>query len=730
MDALLTIQNGISAITRTGSATSWHGSWRELFRGKTVYLCHDCDAAGEAGNAKVGRALTGVADVFLLRLPFGITEKHGKDLTDFWLEGGTRADLRELMDAALPFGDERAQPADIPDAEVQEAFDSNRAGRALRLNVTTRGKKEPGYTIPAVFTLACDRGAGAKCEHCPLAQVSGAATARIEPSDPTVLKLLETRERAVHDVLRQAYGAVKCNRLEIEVIEHQAVEVLYARSSVDHRTGSVDAADYKAIKLTSAGKHDTQPNQTVQVVGALHPNPNTQANDFLAWSVLPVKTSLDLFELTPELHGMMTIFEPERDQSPLQKAVHIATELSTHATRIYGLARMHVAMDLVFHSLLGFSFEGQPLDRGWLELLVVGDTRTGKSEALAKLMAWYGAGEMVSCEAASFAGVIGGLQQYAGREWVVSWGAIPTNDRRLVGLDEIGGLTTEEIGALSSVRSSGIAQLTKIQSEQTYARTRLIWMGNPRGHTMAAYTYGVDAILPLIGNNEDVARFDLATSLRTGQVEAGVINQPHEPGSLTYSQEACRALLGWVWSRTPEQVVWAPGAEQAVYRVALNLAGKYLETPPLIQGANVRKKIARLAGALAARTHSTDETGELVIIGARHIYDAAQLLNSLYRDPGFGYAERSTKALADVDEAQDRKHEIERYLPTRPGLANFMRGQGRFKNYDLQEVLNLDRDEANYIVSLLTKARMLSRQGAYNVASPILQDILRSYQGD
>jgi DNA replicative helicase MCM subunit Mcm2 (Cdc46/Mcm family) len=90
---------------------------------------------------------------------------------------------------------------------------------------------------------------------------------------------------------------------------------------------------------------------------------------------------------------------------------------------------------------LSFDFDGKRIQRGWLELLIIGDTRTGKSEVAVRLCKFFNAGEVVSCEAASFAGIIGGLQQYGGaKEWSINWGAIPINDRRLVVLDECGGL--------------------------------------------------------------------------------------------------------------------------------------------------------------------------------------------------------------------------------------------------------------------------------------------------
>jgi MCM P-loop domain len=513
------------------------------------------------------------------------------------------------------------------------------------------------------------------------------------------------------------------------VSEYQAVEVLFARPSVD-RSGSTngngDAAAYKNIKLTSVGRHDTMPNRTVRVVGALHPDPRKQLNEFLAWDVAQMETSLDRFEMNGKTMKMLQRFQPREGERPLKRLGKISRSLATHVTQIYGRPEMHAAMDMVFHSVLSFDFAGKRITRGWLDLLVLGDTRTGKSEAATRLTHHYGAGEVISCESASFAGIIGGLQQYgASKEWAVTWGAIPINDRRLVVLDEASGLTPEQIAEMSSVRSSGEAQLTKVQQERTYARTRLIWLANPRAGKMSDYTYGVQGIAPLIGNPEDIARFDLAMTVRAGEVPASEINRVHHAGRNPYTAEACAALLRWVWSRTPEQIVWDDDAEDEVFKQANKMGARYIEDPPLVQAANIREKIARMAVALAARTFSTDRSGERVVVRRWHVRDAVTFMDRIYGMPGFGYAERSREVLSDRKEAQKQTKFAKEYLYRKPGLAKFLRTTGKFRRQDLEEILNVDREQANAIISTLWSAKMVRKDKGDVRVEPTLHDILR-----
>jgi 5S rRNA maturation endonuclease (ribonuclease M5) len=732
LDAIICNQYNFRAITKTNGAKVWRPGWNDLFKDLTVYVCHDMDHDGQTANRKIARSLTrsGV-NVLVLKLPYAVTKDHGKDITDWWLEHDADRDaFQRLLDEARPFDEasvEDPQEVDPNPAAVVDAFDARRVGRPLALTVTVKGRREPGYSVPRKIEYRCTRDAGKPCMVCPLYDAEpepGEADAVIAGADPRLLEFLDATRPQVSELLRKIKGIPKCPKININVTEHQAVEILYARPSVEHSNGS--NSDYKNITLTSVGRHDTAPNQTVRVVGALHPDPRRQSNAFLTWDVSRMETSLDRFEMTSDIHEDLQRFQPKLGQKPLHKLREISNDLADHVTHIYGRPTLHAAVDLVYHSVIGFAFDGKPLDRGWMEILVVGDTRAGKSETGKLLRNFYGAGEVVLCEAATYAGIIGGAQQFGGnKEWAITWGAIPLNDRRLVILDEISALTVEEISQMSGVRSSGVAELTKIQQERTHARTRLIWMGNPRSAAMKDFTYGVQAIKPLIGSPEDIARFDLALSVSSGDVPSSEINRPREVGPQQFPQASARNLLRWVWSRSPEHVVWDQGATQAVYEAAETLGGRYVEDPPLIQAANVREKVARIAVALAARLFSTDARGESIIVKRAHVQAAVSFINVLYTNPDFGYGERSREIIEDRRAAENNAALIKRYLQNKPGLARFLRSNGQFRRQDLEEVLDIDREEANAIISQLYELRAVYKLKGDVKLQPTLHKLLR-----
>lgn len=731
-DALLTLQRGFPAITRTGSAKTWDTYWNRLFKDKTVFLCHDMDRDGQAANTKMLDTLAAVAaEVHIVRLPYDITDDHGKDLTDYWQDGANLGDFVELLYHQSELDIDLREPATpVSAVNVLNSFDARFVGQPLKMRVTITGKRTPSYLVPEDVLYTCTMDAGPKCNICPMRGHGGSYAATVESDDPLILEIMGSTQAQLHDMMRNHIKAQKCTQLRIEVVEHRTVEELYVRPSVEMaRVSYGEQGDFTHRKIVSVGRHDSLPNNTVELVGTVYPSPRTQQNEFQAWDLHKTETSIDKFEVTDTVRGYLQLFQPRGTQRPLAKLAEISRDLASHVTHIYGRNELHALMELVWHSAMAFDFGNDFIHRGWLEALIVGDTRTGKSEVAGKLIEHYGAGEYVSCESASFAGIVGGLQQLGQKEWEITWGAIPINDRRLVVLDEVSGLSFDAIQSMSSIRSSGEAQLTKIRSERTWARTRLLWLGNPRESRMDEYTYGVQAIKPLVGNNEDIARFDLAMSLRSDDVASAEINRERTTRrSHVYTHYACEAGVMWAWSRRKEHITFTDEATDLIYGLAVDLGGRYIEVPPLIQAANVRVKLARLAVALAIRTVSTDASFEQVIVKREHVEDAVKFIDRLYGHKNFGYKESSDEALKDLAEARANKDKCKKYLLNSKGLAKFFRNMGSFRRQDMEEMLDMSKEEANSKIGTLYKMRMLTREAQEIRISPVLHELLREVE--
>ena len=300
----------------------------------------------------------------------------------------------------------------------------------------------------------------------------------------------------------------------------------------------------------------------------------------------------------------------------------IAEWQSRNVTKIFDRPDLHIAVDLAYHSAPAFTFNREFIHRGMLDILILGDTRCGKGFVTERLQKYYGLGEIASGENCSFAGLIGGIQQIAGR-WLITWGLIPLNHKRIVIIDEVSSMSEADINKMSRVRSEGVAEISKILRESTVANTRLIWLANPRsGRPIVTYNTGVEALKELIGANEDISRFDFAMTVAANEVDTEIINTIAEydtSDKRKYPAELCKNLVLWVWSRKDDQIKFTSSSVKKIIEISKKLGDKYSSSIPLVQVENIRIKVAKISAAIAGRTFSTDDDCKSIIINSKPV---------------------------------------------------------------------------------------------------------------
>jgi len=372
-----------------------------------------------------------------------------------------------------------------------------------------------------------------------------------------------------------------------------------------------------------------------------------------------------------------------------------------------------------------------PFDRqvvkGWVEALICGDSSQGKSETVTQLMKHYGLGEKMECKNATVAGLLGGLQQM-GTRWFVTWGIIPTHDKRLVVLEELKGASTEVIGRLTDMRSSGIAEIPKIEKRRTHARTRLIAVSNPRSdQPLASYNFGIEAIRELIGGLEDIRRFDTALLVSSSEIDVTTLNdlQRHRPREEhRYTAELCRRCVLWAWTRTPDQVTFTDDAHSAVLDEATRLCNIFTEQIPLVDRGSMRFKLARLATSLACRLFSCGKSNpNVVVVRAVHVAYVSRLLERLYSSSVFGYADfsnaiKSTNVLLNPADIRSRVLQV-------PFPADFLEQVLHTNEIELRDICDWcgwDKSDALQLLSFLVRKHALVRDGrAYRKSPPFIE---------
>jgi len=393
-------------------------------------------------------------------------------------------------------------------------------------------------------------------------------------------------------------------------------------------------------------------------------------------------------------------------------------------TGIYERQDILLAADLTYHSVLRFKFQERVVEKGWVEMLVLGDTRTGKTATIKGLMNYYQLGEFGSGEATSFAGLVGGLSQVNNR-WNIQWGKIPLNDRRLFVIDEVSGLTQDEIALMSGIRSTGVAEITKIQSERTRARTRLIWISNPRkANPLSSYTYGCLAIKELIGKPEDISRFDIVITSASADVSTDIYNKVAEKRDIKYDYLKCRNLVLWAWSRNMSQIEIGKRTTEAILDYASLQGKKYNSSIPIVEAAEQRIKLAKLAVASACRFFSCSEDGERVLVKPHHAEFAYAFLEMCYSKSSMRYDEWAKKQ-NDQLTLKD-KEELTEDIP--PDTVEMFMESEIMNLSDVEDMVG-NRGEAKTLLKTLRKQRALAKvSGSYYKKTPAFISFLRGVQ--
>ena len=734
MDCIILNQFGVPAITHTAGAATFRPNWAGEFTGKTVWVAYDNDDAGRKGAKKVEQILAAFAEnVYLIEIPI---PAKGSDITDYLhKEGHSAKDFRLLMQAAQEakaMGSREATPLSVAGERVSlnESMAQGNQSKTMELVVSIAGKQQEPYTAPKMITATCDQSKGVVCSMCPIAASNGQAEIEVREDDEQLFRFVDVSEQRRKQLLKEITGARCTDRVEYDIDENYHIEELLVQPSVDDRR---DDETQQPIRRTafSVSTHSSTVNRKVRLVGKNVPDPKTGKLRFMSWINQGVELDIDKFQLTPELRARLETFQPDVGQSPLDKSLEIASDMAANVTHIYGRDLLHVGYDLVWHSPLSFKIHDMTVAKGWLEMMVVGDTRTGKSEAATRLSKHYRSGVVQSCEGMSFPGIVGGVQQIDGR-WHMTWGIVPMNDRRLVVLDETSGLKEKDvIEQMSSIRSSGIAQVTKIAAEETSARTRLVWITNPGDGSMVRDNprAGMGALKTVVPNSEDIARFDFVMATAKGDVDTKIINSSFaEMHSPAYSSEDSEALVKWVWSLTRNDVVITDGAAKLAVKHAIDMGERYTSDPPLIQSENVRFKILRIACALAARTFSVTKRGKLQV-GRDHVTDAVRFLDMVYDESAMGYAAASKRTREAEERGREKRDVCRAYLADHPDdvlLTLRMVGGNNFRTRDFVDFGGMDTDGAKQVVNQLLKWRLVYTKTRGDIGmSPILLGVIR-----
>jgi len=599
-------------------------------------------------------------------------------------------------------------------------------GKLVKTRVMIAGRKQTPYIVPRRIEFHCYGRSTCKKVHCPLFDVPEVYH-DLGQNNRELIQMAGAHDNDLKTIIKGMSGTPSCTKYKYEVLETTNVEELLVIPMAETGVSGDLNADgrYVLRKIYSVGGMQISENKYYELTGYVFPHPKNQEGTIVIKSAKPLQDIVESFKLTPEIGESLKFFQPADETAAgiEVKLAQICADLTYNVTRIVERDETLLGVLLVQHSILRFSvpWSTDPI-RGWVELKIVGDTATGKSEMVSHILKYTGLGTRVNAESASRTGLTYRMEQGSGQgAWYIVWGAWPLSDGEMIWIDEDTGITKEQYGEMTLARSDGRLEVKRAVTAETPCRVRAILSGNVASSgsvkRLSSYGHGVESLKDIF-NNEDIRRFDFGIFMRAADVDPDKYNQelPIYPQSI--SSELLKNNVLFAWSRTPTQVQFAPGAIKTILDVSNELSKTYgrANDTPLVSPSDQRNKMCRLSTALAALLHSVDETGEIVVVKSVHAEFLLGYLKGIYNAPGCGLNYFAKLAIKET-EIDDEK-----YAKITNGLkkVDTIKSDGKFFEFvklfaqqrylrlgDVEAMLSIDKEEAKAIVAALTKLRMI-----------------------
>lgn len=729
-ECIIGMQEGLQCVCATAGEQAWEAEWNELFVGYDIAVVAQRDRVGRVAAEKRLATLQGVANYACVIEPpteqkdfadyvvkeggQGIhllaafetkrkasmpTEKgssRGKTLDTFFTKKKKSAIISSLSGPQLPimFAQELVKLVDV-------GHNPDMLNQVVKTTGIVAAKATRTYTIPWKFKI----------------KAKGDAQRFYEvPMGRTLLSFIHASDASIKVAVRDLLDSDKTGVEAADYITATEVEVI--------PTAAIDEdVPYVTQRCYYVGLKPIEANIPYEL--SIVPTTDSRSQETLGIIVqaIPIARAIETATFSEEQLASLQIFKPTGTETVFEKMMAGAEELSKHYTKIFNRPDWHLVALLTWLSPIGWMFPYEKkIQRGWLNSLALGDTQTGKSEVIENLQRLFRAGAVINAENCTFVGLVGGAVKMGSGQFMLRWGRIPLCDKQLVVIEELSGLSIEEIANMSDVRSSGIARLDKGGlSAETNARTRLLALSNvrPIHKNLAGYLSGVKAIQELIGHGEDIARFDLISTLVDSEVPNSIINRPFSNRGLKDAtpEEIYQLLCRFVWALKPNQVKITTDAYHACLDETKRLAEIYHPAIPVFKGGSGRYKLARVAASIACSQFSWN--GKAILVLEDHVYAAAKFLELLYNKPSFGYLEWS-RQMFDRDGVKDlalldsKLREVLRTTTKRSKVMEALVHASQFNRDELCAVASLQIMHADDLIGVWVRERVL-RKGMANV---------------
>lgn len=633
-DMAVARSHGFNAITITGGEQA-SPKILEPFRDRQVAIVYDNDSAGIEGAKKLANTLYDYTSKIKVVTGFHeVCKEKGEDITDFFTKyKKTKKDLIDYI-AQTPYytPDPEEIKRKYPLMDLLQASKPEYINKSVRSNIQVVAVSDATYATPSEVSAEKKRSNGDNDTLLPGDTRNWELT---EDNIQDMLHLIDNNFK--EEVIRKNLLGLmripyKEKNIYLKLLSQKTIFKCYVTDMYETSELNVQPMEYVAystVRLESGQKYTV----THKIVP--HPYKGQQLV-MLITNAVQANDSVSNFTITDAVKSNLDVIR--NLPGTVEERIELMTEKVKGLLGYNGNNTLIQAIDLSYHTVLQFNFGTFNNVRGYLDTIIVGESRVGKSSTAEALRKAYGLGIFTSLagNSATIPGLIGGSNKTSGG-YQTRAGIIPQNHRGLVIFEEFGKSNNDIIRELTDIRSSNEVRITRVSGSISLpALVRMIALTNVKntnGHikSIASYPHGISIISELVPSAEDIARYDLIVILSDrGNAQIDPFWEPESP----FENEVYKDRIRWVWSRTPDQIVITKEIGNYIIEKANEINKKY-ECHIKIFGTEAWKKITRLALAVAGYLVSTDDTYNNLIVKKEHVDFAVKFLIKIYDNPTF-----------------------------------------------------------------------------------------------
>lgn len=711
-DMAVARSHGFNAITITGGENALPISLSE-FKGRNIAVVYDNDEAGKAGAVKLCAKLKPVAAHLKNVTAFHeVCTENKEDITDFFVKyHKTREDMIGYLEATPEF----VVPEDFVDdhrplVNLFKASSPTYLNKILRTNVQVVATSEQTFEVPTAAIAEKFKESDDGKDTMYAGEIRDWNLEEYNVQDILYLMDHKLKEPDIKKNIINKFMGIPMKEKHVTLkhkISSQVVHKAYVTDmfeSGDESTVTMEYLVYSIGCKLESGKKYT-------VTHKLVPNPHAgQELVMIVLEATQANDSVSNFQLTDKVKRNLDVFRNLQGSIP--------ERVNEQVQRVKGLLgydgndQLIRAVDLAYHTPLQFKL-GRFTERAYLDLMLVGESRVGKSSTAKALLETYQLGMFTSLagNSATVAGLIGGSNKVGGG-YQTRAGLIPQNHKGLMILEEFGKCNGNIVKELTDIRSSNEVRIARVSGSLTLpAMVRMISLSNVKanGHDIkpiASYPNGISVIAELVGTAEDIARYDLMLVLSDkGNTNIDPFWEPMQP----FAKEAYMDKVRWVWSRGPDQVLISENVGRYIMEKA-NEMNEIYDSHIKIFGTEAWKKLSRLAIAIASYCVSTDDTYENVVVNRPHVDYAVRVMQESYDNDTFRLREyvEHEKKYTTIDD--DGVQTLQDLYMTAPGLLLQLEQEATTNRMTLMSAAGLTNDQYNGIVNRMLR-NMFIRMG-------------------